>query len=806
MAACEPLGIPAAFAPLFDLLDELPEDLQKDIRSGSGRPAVYAGMLDLIKNDRVVLVFEDVHWSDEATLGLVRYLGRRIGATNSSLVVSFRTEELDLNPALRLVVADLGPMATRIDLPALTLAGVLEMARDLDVDAQAIYAATMGNPFYVEEVMRHPDLDLPPTVQNAVLANAGQLSDDALEFLYTVALSPEGVSLDVLSDLGDPDGTYADLAFQRRLLVAAGGQIACRHELVRQSLVQALPPMTKRRLHQRLLGLLEKTATGSPDITRLAFHSIGAEESAKAMIYSLQAAQDAARAGAHRQAAFHYANSLEYADEMDLPTHMQALLDAAVEHNFINAFDVATALSRRRLDLVGSAVEKASARAWVSFFESRRNDLVATRAEAESAMEVLRGEAPCLELAIALSVLAWVDLVEGDWKTAVLLADEGAEEARACGSSGIQVYAATTAGTARWLLGEATGWTEVEEASTLGIASDAGEFAARAINNLGVLSLLRGRLEDARRSFDQLQEYATNHELDAWYIAAVTTMAWVNVASGRWDDADRDLEVVSGQKTCFQTEIEALQVSAVLRLRRGDPGAVEQAEAVFARLSEFNDHDAQVSGCLLALEGAWVGVLPAQDASERYDTLRTSPAIVEDRAGRAQLAFWAHRLDLEPPPGEVLGAPGLELSGRVAEAAARWEKRGFLIEAAITRAMIPGADLVAVFAELTSLGAEGVARGLRRELQRRGVKHVPRGERIATKDNPSGLTAREAEVLELIVAGHSNAAIAADLFISEKTASHHVSSVLSKLNVSSRGQASAVAVANGWFDSRTEPN
>jgi len=91
-----------------------------------------------------------------------------------------------------------------------------------------------------------------------------------------------------------------------------------------------------------------------------------------------------------------------------------------------------------------------------------------------------------------------------------------------------------------------------------------------------------------------------------------------------------------------------------------------------------------------------------------------------------------------------------------------------------------------------------VARGLRRELQRRGAKGIPRGERASTRENPAGLTVRETEVLSLLAEGLSNATIAEKLFITKKTASHHVSSVLMKMNVSSRGQAAALAVANGW--------
>lgn len=799
-ATCEPLGIPAAFAPLFDLLEELPETLQRDIESSRGRMAVYGGMLDVIKNDRVVLILEDLHWADEATLGLARYLGRRIGSTGSCLILTFRSEELDLNPPLRLVVADLGPLAVRIDLPALTPAGVEQMVRGVGLDPDVVYEATMGNPFFVDEVIRNPDDELPPTVQNAVLANAGRLPPDALEFLQLVALSPDGMALDSVGDFGDPEGVYSDLAYQRGLLTSSRGRVDCRHELVRRSLVASMPPAMKQRMHRRLLDELEQKATATPDITRLAYHSIGAADEERAMIYSLEAACGAANAGAHRQAAFHYANALDYPGAMSPEQHSSTLLDAAFEHNYINAFDTARDLAKRRLELAGSDLDQARARAWVGFFEARRNDLPVARSESQAALTVLETEETCRELAVALAVLAWVEQVEGNWEAAVELGQASVEAARVTRSPDIEVYGATTSGTARWLLGDHGGWAEVEEAANLGIAADAGEFAAKAINNLGVLSLQWGHPEEARRWFEQLEEYTTSHELDAWYIAAVTTMAWINVISGRWDDADRDLETVVGQKTCFQTEIEALITAGTLRLRRGDPGVGDLAAEIAARLDGFEDHDLQMMGCVFAMEGAWTGALPLAAARAGYEALALSPVLERDPTGRAWLAFWARRLGLEPPDGFIGGATGLELDGRIEEAEEKWRTSGYRMEALIIRALQPGADLDTVFAELSGMGAQGVARGLRRELQRRGVRGVPRGERTSTMENPAGLTARECEVLVLVAAGKSNAAVADELYISEKTAGHHVSSVLSKLGVSSRGEAAAMAVANGWVE------
>ncbi|MEX2424297.1 MAG: AAA family ATPase [Acidimicrobiia bacterium] len=798
ITACEPIGIPVAFAPLYDLLDELPDDVRRDLRSGAGRPAVNAGMLDLVKNDRLVIVFEDMHWGDEATMGLIRYLGRRISATNSVLIVTYRSEEVDLTHPLRLVIADLGRSAKRIELPPLTPAGVTQLAEGIDIDPVQVHAATLGNPFFVEELLRHPDSDLPPTIGNAVLAGAAQLPEPGMEMLQLVALSPDGVTLDFLISQAPGAGECLDLAIQRRLLVAERGHVRCRHDIIRESLIHALTPVRSRRLHRTLLAHLESEAGVAADIAKLAFHSIGAGEDEKAARYSLQAARQSARVGAHRQAAFHYSHALEFRGSISPDTLHEALLEAATEHCLINDFQAASDLARLRLEWTANSVEAARARAWLAYFQSRENDLIACRREACLAIEVLRHEPASEELALALSVTAWVDLVEADWTAAMANGDEAATLAHAVAATGVEVHAATTAGTARTMVGDPTGLAQLEHAVALGIAEQVGEFAARALNNVGLISLRRGRLDEARDCFDRLIEYALTNELDAWYIAGIATRAWINVAAGRWNDADRDLEAALGQRTCVQTEVESLVAAAMLRVRRGDPGSADLINDALERIEGSTDQELLIIGCALAMEGAWVGIVPVAEAADRYSALMGSATLLQDHSGRAMLAFWARRLDLEPPEGRIVGPAGFEWSGDVAGAVSSWEASGYRLHAAITRACLPNGRLEAVLSELTGMGAEGTLRGLRRELQRRGVRHIPRGENASTRENPAGLTRRQAEVLSLMAAGCSNVAIADALFITPKTASHHVSAVLSKLNASSRLQAVATATANGW--------
>jgi DNA-binding NarL/FixJ family response regulator len=98
---------------------------------------------------------------------------------------------------------------------------------------------------------------------------------------------------------------------------------------------------------------------------------------------------------------------------------------------------------------------------------------------------------------------------------------------------------------------------------------------------------------------------------------------------------------------------------------------------------------------------------------------------------------------------------------------------------------------------LQELGARPAAARVARMLRERGVRDVPDGPRATTRSNPAGLTARELEVLTLVAQGLRNGEIAAQLFLSEKTVGHHVSAILRKLDVRTRGQAASEAARLG---------
>jgi DNA-binding NarL/FixJ family response regulator len=133
------------------------------------------------------------------------------------------------------------------------------------------------------------------------------------------------------------------------------------------------------------------------------------------------------------------------------------------------------------------------------------------------------------------------------------------------------------------------------------------------------------------------------------------------------------------------------------------------------------------------------------------------------------------------------------IDGDWAAAAAAWAERGatyLRVEALAAGDRSAGVEALRL---LDGLGAVRAAAYVRTSLRRRGITGLPRGPRPATAANAAGLTPRQVEVLLLVEQGLSNAEIAARLTLSPKTVDHHVSALLDKLGVASRGQAAALA-------------
>ena len=192
-AACDPLFTPQPLGPLFDLAASAGGDLATSVH-GSARPhnVAHALLRHLGSHGNAVLVIDDVHWADEATLDVIRLLGRRIMSVPALMVLSYRDEQLDRSHPLQVVLGDLpgGGQVTRIALGGLSHGAVATLAEPHGIDAAELHERTAGNPFFVTEVLAAGADRIPHTVRDAVLARAARLSGRARDLLDAAAVVP----------------------------------------------------------------------------------------------------------------------------------------------------------------------------------------------------------------------------------------------------------------------------------------------------------------------------------------------------------------------------------------------------------------------------------------------------------------------------------------------------------------------------------------------------------------------------------------------------------------------------------------
>jgi len=312
---------------------------------------------------------------------------------------------------------------------------------------------------------------------------------------------------------------------------------------------------------------------------------------------------------------------------------------------------------------------------------------------------------------------------------------------------------------------------------------------------LGASALDQLRYEDAERILAESLAFCGERGLERNRIYLLELLARLELVRGRWAEAAETAELVlRTPKTSVAPRIRALAILGRLRARRGDPGASVLLDEALA-LAEPTE--TLMNRGPVAVARAEAALLTGDVEQLGAETLPVFDEAVERGyvyvAG--ELAVWRRRAGHDEPTPPGLREPhAVELAGHSEQAADLWARLGCRYESALALAWADDAALLLhALGDLQELGASAAARLVARRLRERGIRRLPRGPRPATRDNPAGLTARELEVLGLLADGHTNPTIAQRLYVSPRTVDRHVSSLMRKLDASTRGEAVASA-------------
>jgi hypothetical protein len=265
--ACESLFTSRPLAPFVDI-SELTGGALGGLVERGGRPHEVLSTLsdEVWRSSPTILVLEDVHWADEATLDVLRLLSRRIDGFRALVLATYRDDELDSSRLLRVVLGELArtPGVERLDIARLSEAAVAELAQTCEIDADAVYRTTGGNAFFVSEVLAAGTAQIPSTVRDAVLARAVGLSAGASALLGAVAIAPPSAALAVLEVIAGAALGCLQECIGRGMLVQAGRGVVFRHELARLVIEESVAPDRRLVLHARALQALADSRPPRP--------------------------------------------------------------------------------------------------------------------------------------------------------------------------------------------------------------------------------------------------------------------------------------------------------------------------------------------------------------------------------------------------------------------------------------------------------------------------------------------------------------------------------------------------------------
>lgn len=817
---CDDLSTPRPFGPIHDVAADVAAELAQVLRAGSAdRGAVLAALrtgLDRAPRG-MVLVFEDVHWADDATLDVLRYLVRRVAEIPLALVLTYRDDVAAGVDRLRPLIGQLADPGRlhRVTLRPLSAGSVRTMCTGRPVDAATLHAVTSGNPFFVTEVLTYgTGSPVPPTVVDAVLARLQRLTPDVRDAVQRLAVAGRTVERWLAQALatarpcdlesgsaGSATGLAAlDPAEQQGLLVVSREGVAFRHELTRRAIVDSLPGARRLDMHGAVLAALVTHAGDDP--SRLAYHAVEAGDVDATVRYGLPAACAAAVAGAHREAVAHYRSVLDHRDRFAPRVLAELLWAYAVECYTVG--DVGAALTaqvdavRLRRTLGEHSTLGADLR-WLSRLYWCNGDRPEAERAAREAIETLAGAGDDQLLAMAYSNQAQLHAVADRYPQSIECGERAITLARKVGDPAVLSHALNNVGVARWMLGaSAAARSMIEESARVALAADEPDHACRAYANLAGRLIEDWQFVEARRYLRAAMEVAERSEHLGFlgYLHLVSALAAFR--AGEWDEVIRDAEATR-QWQMPVTRSGFRIILGLIQVRRGEPGGDE----LLASIAGTGHHatELQRAGLIAAgrAEAAWL-------LGDR-DGVRLHAEPVYEWARRAghqrwerELGYWLHRSGhpVDSLTGAGVGDDAdadpylLQMSGYHERAAAVWQRAGCPYEQAAALAEAGRAEhLLSALDILDRLDAKPLARIVRAQLRGLGLSRVPRGPARTTRHNPAGLTPRQVEVARLLARDQTNAQIARVLVLSVRTVDNHVAAILDKLAVPTRRDASA---------------
>ena len=901
LAACPPFRQPLTLSPFVDAIRQATDDvtgLHLNALAGALRPLfpefasdlppapepledataarhrLFRALAELLGRLQVtILAVEDAHWADEASLEFLLFLTTR-QPQPMSLIVTYRPEDVPDGSLLRRLSSRQSASARslRLTLSPLDVADTARLVSSMldDGPVSAAFAAllhqgTEGLPLAVEESVRLlrdrrdlrrrggewvrrylGDLDVAPTVRDAVLERTGRLEGNARAVLQAGAVLAAPASEHALAAVAGLPAARIRAGLAAALgcgLLAEDnqGQVSFRHMLAARAIYDTIPVPQRREMHLRaghmLMGI-------SPlPVAQLARHFCEARESEEWCRYAEQAADLALASGDQATAAVLLHDLLAHAD---LPATAVVRLMQKIPLYTLARSAFLDDLTHRLRSVIDDADLSPAQRAEVGCQLGRillhTGEFQAGAAELERAIPEL-GHRP-VEAAHAMIWLGtpsqtlrpvsthrrWLDRAAATMANPSILASDRLELSASRVSALLE-------------LGEQAGWAEAARLPQTPATERETLPLARGYLNIGEAAMYWGRYRESRQRLTTALQLAAGHDYPRLRDRALAMLVHLDWFTGAWAGLPERAVAAGRDDVSLLVRLEAMLVAGLLDAAAGGLQTAEQQlglvleeemgrgivtlplepAAALARLRLAAGATAEALTLtdepvrIITAKGVWLwatDIAPVRvqalaavghggEAAKLVDAFARGLRVRGRNAPAPQAALVLCRAILAESQGETARAAAL-----YARAAAAWaalprpydallarERQGCCL-LAVGQADTGLAVLRDIFQDLSSLGAGGDAERVVRVLRSRGV-HVPRLWRHGRRGYGSQLSPREIEVVQLLVAGCTTRQIARELCRSPNTVDMHLKSAMRKLNVPSRAALAARVVEVG---------
>ena len=768
--ACDGLFTPRPLGPLFDIAEQLGGELLDACRIDVSRDTLFALLLKQLHDpgELTVVCIEDVHWADESTLDLLRFLGRRMRSIAALLIVTYRDDALAADDSLRIVVGELGTdrATRRVSVPRLSERAVATLAEFGDADPGEVYRLTGGNPFFVTEMIQRGAAGLPTSARDAVLSRVARLSSAAQHAIEVAALVGTKVDPQVLDGCAvAPRGL--DELVGSGVLLSTADTLRFRHEITRLAVEENIPAHRRVVIHAQLLESLRRA--GVTDEARLAFHADGAGDRRAVLQYAPSAGARASALGAHREAAAQYERALRHAGGSE-PILLARLYDClARESSLIDRWEMVADAAGHALELwrdIGDRARQSATAVLLTRTMWRLCRGAESHAYATFAVTTAATLGPSPELARALVAMAAAHMHSGDDELALERVRRAVELAEQLDLADVLSDGLDTEACVLFL--QRRDWSPTMlRALQVALAADVVDQAGRAYANLTELHYTVNDFVQADAFFAEGVLYCDEHDVATFGTCLRSVHAKSLFDRGHWRRAADMCRKLLATGASPSNRMMPLWTLGRILARRGDHEAWQVIDEAVSIADQSGDPELVGKSYLVRAEAHWLD--GRIDDAVRDIDVAAAIATVTDAWTRGDIASWQRRLAaLETEVGDGLAEPyARQLKNEFRAATKMWDDLNRPYEAAITL-LDSGADasLREALERFEALGADAATTLTRKEMRRRGMRAVPTGAHRTTRSHPAGLTRREREVLDLICAGHTNGEISELLVIS----------------------------------------